>query len=324
MKTKTPLQYPGYWKIRKVIKKLDTHFLNYNINFDEDEHILVFSSPRGGSTWLAEVLSSTLNIPVLWEPMLKRTSSRFYKLNFAEMQYLPKEDQNEEVLKQFERLFKGKGIDAWEKQKTDSKSLIQSNKVLIKFCRGNMLLPYITNQFNFKKKPVFLIRHPFAVVASQMKHIGWKDVKSTFEIPKNQHNEVYSKHQDYLKTLKSIELILIAQWCITNKVPLDDSQNNKDWITITYEEMILNPQLTVKRIFDEWGIETNVNSINFRKKSSTTRQGSPILPKDQLGYWKTSFNDKQINQMIEVLNYFSIELYDNDVMPKVLFNKSSR
>jgi len=321
MKTKMKAIYPGFWKLRKIKKTLEGYYLNYKINFKEDEHFLIFSSPRGGSTWLAEVLSLTLGIPILWEPLLIRSSSRFSKLNFADMQFLPREMENNEVYRQFENLFKGNGIDDWEKQKTNSKTLIQSKKALIKFCRGNMLLPYLSSQFNFKNKPIFLIRHPFAVVASQMKHIGWKGEVSEFQIPNNDFNEVYTMHSDFLRTLKSKETILLAQWCISNKIPLDDSKNNEDWITITYEELILEPQLTVKRIFDQWGLGVDADAIEFRNKSSTTQQGSPISPKEQLGYWKKSFNDEQIFEMSNVLKYFKIELYDNDVMPKTLYNK---
>src|SRR5690606_23136702 len=188
-------------------------------------------------------------------------------------------------------------------------------QLVVKFCRGNALMPYLTSTYSFKYKPIFMVRHPFAVVASQLKHGGWKNVTSHFVIPNTPYNEYYKQHEDFLNNLNTEVEVLMATWCITNQIPLSHSKNNINWITITYEELLIQPEITVERILKEWHISYDISKINFKQQSFTTVAGSPESSIERLYYWKNSFTPEQIDSMTHVLNYFRVELYDSNPEP---------
>ncbi|MBR9997628.1 MAG: hypothetical protein KFF73_01595 [Cyclobacteriaceae bacterium] len=204
---------------------------------------------------------------------------------------------------------------------TSLKDYYSANQLIIKICRGNMLLPWITSQFNFTYAPIYLVRHPFAVVLSQIKQGGWNNPYKKFEIPSTPYNEIYWNHSTFLGKLTTREEILTFIWCLTNQVPLNHQQNNQDWITVYYENLLLNPTIEINRIFDRWNLSIPVRiQEKYRKKSPTAINPKDIKePHDQLSSWQHELNPDQISRMIQVLKYFDIQHYSaEDVMPKVI------
>jgi hypothetical protein len=302
----------GYHFLKSSLKPLKRRYFNQQINLIPENNILFFGDPRGGTTWMGETLSQLFNLPILWEPMLPRKDSRFKNFNFASRQYLPENLNDKAINQAFSDLFTGKGIDDWEIQHTSVKMLKQSQAAVIKFTRGTMLLPYITENFKFNKKPIYMLRHPMAVVASQLKHVGWREAKPYFEIPNAAFNEVYVQHRDFLNTLKTKEEILIAKWALTNKVVLEHPKHQKHWIFITYEETLLNPKETLQKVLDAWGCaEVNLDQIDFSKKSRTSSSLEKIGKEQQLSQWRNSFSVEQILKMQAVLDYFEIDIYNS-------------
>ena len=110
------------------------------------------------------------------------------------------------------------------------------------------------------------------------------------------------------------------QWCLHNKYVIEHSKNNKNWITITYEEMVMQPKETLARILKSWQIKKDLKYINFQKKSFTSINHEEYKKEERLTKWKTQFNEQQINRMLEILNFFEINLYNTSIMPLTLFN----
>lgn len=310
---------PGYWRANKAYEALVVQYLNYRLNFNPETNYLIFSDPRGGSTWLTEIVHKITQKPILWEPLQLKKVKEFNDIEFGWRQYIPEDATWPEAKALFDALLQGKLRNKWIMQAATTKQLLKADAVLIKFCRGNMLLPYLTNNYKFAHKPVYLIRHPFAVVSSQLKHGGWKLPFQGFGIPKTPFNQIYKQHKPFLTSLKTKEEALTATWCITNLVPLNHEKNNIDWITINYETLLLHPEAVLNRILSEWDIKYNLNNINFKRKSFTTRSGSPISGKEQLAYWKNNLTPKQIDRMEAVLQYFKIKAYTRNPEPQIVY-----
>ncbi|SHE88102.1 Sulfotransferase domain-containing protein [Psychroflexus salarius] len=298
--------------LRTVQKKIERQYFNWKIELKPEQNILFFGDPRGGTTWMGETLSQLFDLPLLWEPMLARKDSRFSKFNFAARPYLP-EDLNEQAIKKaFSDLFDGKNIDHWEIQHTTPKKLAKRKAALIKFTRGNMLLPYLTANFHFEKKPIYMLRNPFAVVASQLKHFGWQNMHPRFQIPRPPYNQLHQPHHKFLKTLNTKHEVLLAHWVIANQYVLNHPRNNIDWISINYEETLKNPQDILQHVFKRWCIsEIDFSQVNFSKKSRTSLTKKEVTIDEQLSNWKKSFTSKEINQMENVLNYFNFRYADD-------------
>jgi hypothetical protein len=181
-----------------------------------------------------------------------------------------------------------------------------------------MLLPWITHQIDFNYSPVYLVRHPFAVVVSQMKQGGWNFPFRKFEVPDVPFNEIYKEHEMFLTSLDTKEEILTASWCLTNQIPLNHEMNNRNWITLYYEELVNNPLREITKIFQRWQMDIPQGiELAFRRKSSTSLDtGQVDNPEIQLSGWKSELSTEQLRKMSRVLDYFNIRLYNaDDILP---------
>lgn len=303
---------PGYyWFKRKLFNR---------IKFRPEEHVLIFADPRGGSTWLTQIIAEILNKPVIWEPLHIRKVERLIEINFSYRQYIPEDGSWPEAFLFFEDLFKGKIRSNWIYNREPIINFATNSSAIIKLCRANLLIPYIIKNFSFRKQPIYLIRHPFAVVASQLKQGGWDKAGSQFQFGEFRYNEHFLKHRDFLKTLKTKEEVLVATWCLTNHYTLINPFNNKKWITITYEELLMEPKITIDRVLKRWGVECDLNKVDFKKKSDTSIQNKMFTNEDRLSQWKTFFSKEQLINMNNVLIYFKIDHYSDGVLPLIKYN----
>lgn len=281
---------------------------------------LICGDPRGGTTWMAELLSQIPGTSMLWEPLAINRNPEFRKLGFGWRQYIPETADWPDAKMQFLKLFSGKMLSSYLCQATTPAEIRESSHLLIKFCRASQLLPWLTYNFKFRYAPVYLIRHPCAVVASQLRQGGWSHVSPKFEIPRtDKFSEFYSDHKDFLNTINSVEKRLAAVWCLCNSIPLKYPKEEQRWITITYESLLTDPHASLHQIANRWNVQLPDAILQTIEQSSiTTVSGSPILSgstRKQLEYWKSSLSKKQISEVLEVVNYFGIDLYGSDVVP---------
>ncbi|MEQ8552416.1 MAG: hypothetical protein RIC53_07150 [Cyclobacteriaceae bacterium] len=191
-----------------------------------------------------------------------------------------------------------------------------AERLLVKICRGNRLLPWLTKQYEFKYKPIYMIRHPFAVVDSQLKQGGWDANWKSFKLPDSPYVDFELKHADFLGSLESKEELLTANWCISNKQTLENVRHGVDWINVKYESLFLNPEDNLKIIFDQWNLELP-DKIDFSKNSRTSLGTYTKDKMKQLSKWKTHFDSQQIDQMLRVVDYFQIKQYSDAVLPEI-------
>ena len=271
---------------------------------------------------MMELISHIDQTAILWEPLHLSYVKKFAEAGFGWRQHIPKQESLAPARKIFAEVLSGKVLNSWTTLKTDPATLLAAKQLIVKFCRGNALLPWLADQFKFTYPPVYLIRHPFAVIASQMKFGAWEQpIKNGFDIPATRYNEPYLKHKKYLSGLQYKEEHLAAHWCVSNLIPLTDEKNNIEWITVNYENLVLNPKQEIQRIFSRWNLpipEQLFSAIDH--PSSTTIAGSPLKGIAQLSYWKERLQKQQIHRMLKVLEYFEVPFYGEDIMPKISFS----
>lgn len=289
--------------------------------YDLKNNHYIFADPRGGSTWLMEIIQNITNEPVIWEPLdLKLKNNPFNSINFDWRQHIPSDESWPEAKMLFSLLFQGKILEKNILDYSTLKQLNNSNSLLFKICRGNALLPWLTENFEFNFKPIYMVRHPFAVASSQLRHGAWNHLNKKFEILDTPFNTHYKKHQAFLKNIRTNEEILVAKWCLSNLKTLNHPNNNKKWISITYEDFVLDPNQQIERVLKSWNLKYDLSSIDFENDSQTTHKDSPSLNTDKIKSWQSKFDDDQIERMGEVLKYFETEIYTKDSpMPNYSF-----
>lgn len=276
-----------------------------------EDQILLFSDPRGGSTWLSQIINTIPKTALIWEPLHLSHVKQLKDLKFGWRQFIPDDIDWPEAKSFFSQALSGKIINTWTLSYTSLKDYLSARTFIIKICRGNMLLPWLTKQFNFRYTPIYMVRHPFGVVNSQLQHGGWEQTLSKYKVPETPFNDIFIQHKDYLESLTSREEIFTAIWCISNQVPLNHKNNNKKWITIHYENLLLYPEQEINRIFDIWRLPIPEGIVgSSRKKSKTViSELNTDNPEVQLERWKRELTEKQILMMKNVLEYFNFTEY---------------
>ena len=303
-------------RILKVIKQ--AKFTNLNSN----NHILLTGSPRSGTTWLGQLLEQYTSQKMVFEPLSLTYCERFKNLGFSWRQHIPEDEKWDAAKVEFERLFLGEYLNPWMLSYTNPQNLDQSSFFIFKFVRANLVLPWLIKEFSFATKPIHLVRHPFAVSASQI-HLAW-DKKSKNEVVLNKFDQQYQeKFQHLLDKEMTPMQHHVLRWCLDNVYLLNHPDRNEKWVTVFYEELFLNPEQEFERMIKEMGLkmdEQRIATMNFEEVSTTSFKESPDLnqKKKQLSKWKTKLNATEIKEGLEVLNWFNIHVYTDEVMPQLL------
>lgn len=303
------MRIPGMWRIKNKWTDLEMYFLSKKMHLNQEDNILIFTEPRSGSTWLAEILHEITKKPILWEPLHLEKGKIFSDLGFSWRQHIPENAEWPEAHQTFTDLFTGNILNNWITIQTNAESLKNADSAIIKFVRANALLPWLLQNFKFKYKPIYLIRNPFAVVSSQIQK-GWNYNVDKLYDTKLKYNDYWFRNLDYLKSLKTNEEGLMAFWCLSNKPALESEIRDVEFVTICYEDLVMNPQITLAKLLNDLNLQFDLSSIDFEKPSFTVAQGSPLKGKAQTDIWKLNLTKAQISKMEAVLIYFGIIEYD--------------
>jgi hypothetical protein len=303
--------------MKSVLRKLIFESCSYFNNKDPEKNIIIVADPRAGSTWLSEIMLRQSQSALIWEPLHIGENSLFKDIGFSYRQHIPQRIEWPEAKKAFKQVLAGKNLNAWTTKFTTIPKILSADRLLIKFCRAGLLLPWLVENFQFERKPVYMIRHPFAVVASQLKKGSWDQVPTSYVLTRGRFNHLVETHLDFLKRLKSRAEVLLCTWCITNGYLLSHPGNNDHWVTITYEELLLNPEETLSRIYrDHWGLDLPVQVLNGISTPSKTALDGVIKPVDQqLRGWRDYFTKEQIDRFQQILDHFNISLYNQSYLP---------
>jgi hypothetical protein len=191
-------------QMKPVLRKLRNglcQVVSKMVNFDPNENLVIFGDARGGSTWMAELIGQVPKTVLLWEPLHIGRVDYFKQLNFAWRQHIPEDETWYEAQGAFEQLFRGKVLTHYTCSFSSPFYFLFADRMLVKFCRANALVPWLTRVFDFKYEPIYLVRHPFAVVASQLSHPAWESKFDGYQIPDGPYNDLYLIHAHFLSNL---------------------------------------------------------------------------------------------------------------------------
>ncbi len=294
------------------LSKIQTFFDKKSIK--PEDVIIISGTPRGGTTWVNEILRTPNEVFDLWEPLHPFSLEDFHQdgNRFWFDKYLPSGAKCEELEVYLRKLLGGKVITERFLQKNlRFKTYSDCDKLLIKFCRLNEMLPWFLDRFpNYKVLQVD--RNPFSVVSSQMKHGAWGLSERTIELYKKRTKsycfEFYEQFSDIINSISTPEEFLTVNYCLS-VIPRLKAQS-KNLKIVKYENLFLNPEEEFNSIFEFFNLQvpSNLQEI-IRKPSSTTKQGSNILtsPEDQLVTWKKFLTKEQVENISRILNQFGFD-----------------
>jgi hypothetical protein len=252
--------------------------------------------------------------------------SEFKKLDFYWNQPIPDNAEWPEAEEVFRKLFNIELIPYSVYYGNNLLSVPFSKTYIFKLCYGNLLLPYFVKKFDVR--PVLLVRHPCAVIASQMKHGAWGKIEKAglkYDIPDFKFNDFYLQYLDILRTIKTFEEHLAASWAFTMVSSVLHPENDKAWVTVAYENLYSNYEFEIHRMFRRLNL-TIPETVWDRQftPSSTTKKGSvnTIVHGNQTESWKNNLSNNQIDNIFGILKEFGIDFYDRSPDPdlKKIYN----
>lgn len=307
-------------------KNLVIHILRLIYELKKHDHysnIIIFGSGRSGTTFLSEVLESLNKAKLIDEPLKNSNSHKIDKIGFTGWgQFIPENEFKwKDAFHFFDRLLSGKEFNP---NHIRNLSNIFTTKIyVLKFIRGNMLMPWLIRNFQIRK-PIYLIRNPYAVIASQLRHSGWNSneplkFKNGIIIPKfKYYNQFYNKYEIMFNEVRQLEEHLTLLWIMENEYIINHPMHNKEWIAISYEELILKPAQTLEKLGSLIDFPVTEKMKNLVNTPSYSSQKDEIEVSVQLNGWKNYLSDNQVESIEKMLNRSSIKgIYKaDDLLPQ--------
>ena len=207
--------------------------------YDLKSTIVISGCPRSGTTWVAEVLSSLPAASILYEPLYLRAEPILQELGLRWRTYIAPEEDRPEIESYMRDVLSGRVLNPWTLSRADKNKVAGTQIWVVKFVRANLLLEWLVPQFPIMP-PLVIIRHPCAVVSSQLRMGSWNHVAAPVECP-----EFFSRYPQFAPVrdrLKYLDEFLALAWCLDYytiiKIPLPSP-----WLLVPYEELVKEPRL---------------------------------------------------------------------------------
>jgi len=280
--------------------------------FSPKDSIFIFSEPRGGSTWLMEVINNLPKTACIFEPF----HSHYGALpTYTWGDHFHPNQNWDEGKAGIDKIIKGEKFDSYQLERCPWYNLLSAKQYIFKCVMGTSIMPWIAQQYQFKYKPIYILRHPLSVASSTLQNLYRRDTVLNMDhkwIPSGYNQDLYEKHKDLFAEDAPMMDRLLGRWCINNHFALQ--QKEKNWVQVHYEDILLFPTKTLNYIFDAWAIEppdeiwekiNKPSSSDFKKDFRSNKE-------EQLNKWIKSYSKSEIKHFQSILDRFDISIYKMD------------
>lgn len=287
----------AWYRLRAIQTYLDGRF-------PVAKNFLLTSSPRSGSTLLGAVLNAIPRSCPLFEPLHLRNVPEASAAGFSWRTYRDPEVSWPEGEAFLHSVFAGSTVNDWTSREMAWRDIAFSRRQVVKFVRANRLLPWIVSHFSIPE-PLLLMRHPCAVVASQLNY-GW----SSADAP--QRPEFVGEGSAIarvLSELEGVEEFLAASWAL-DQMPALGVPGVPPWKIVTYEELTLHPEATIAAIAGHWDVPIKLKEalVALDRPSSVVSSGGV----SGMAGWKSTLSTEQIDRILRTVRSLGITLYSDE------------
>lgn len=236
---------------------------HFDLNADYRNSILVASSGRSGSTWLADIVNYKNEYRMIFEPFRRDRSPVAKDIRFG--LYLDPAMPAAPEAEAIEAILRGRVRTSYSEQRNRR----IARRRIIKDIRTTNLVPWI--RANFPALPiVYLVRHPFAVAHSWTR-LGWRDFTDEFTCQQSLMERL-SRFRPVIdgtiETGSEFERHVL-RWCLENHIPLQDLASD-DVHLVFYEDLVRDPASEVSRLFRYLGKEFDARALERLSEPSAT------------------------------------------------------
>jgi len=201
------------------------------------------------------------------------------------------------------------------------RTAIRQPNVITKFIRANLMLGWIRR--NFDARIVFLVRHPLAVVESQLRLGGadWnaRPVLDHYRQDLGLRRYSGDRYGRYLEQELTPAQGFALAWCIENQIPMEQAQA-KGYGIVFYERLRAEPDQEWKRVIDTLELK-NVPDPRLLKKPS--QQASARWRRNGTGEgrprWREQFGEENMEAIDSMFQELSMTAYGTTSLEPVGF-----
>jgi hypothetical protein len=198
------------------------------------------------------------------------------------------------------------------------------SRLVVKFCRLNRMLHWFCRQFDVRG-PVFIVRHPCAVVASMLRHGAWDE--GDLHGPDRKDHALHAEAlPDTLRdvfgpVLERVETqvgALATMWCLDHYVPLvHHAEEMYPWMLVPYERMVRQGREELRRITDALGVQmTPQMRDQLDEPSGSVKDQLHQNAQRQLSKWQRRLSERQIESVLRIVDEVGLsDIYSRDLEP---------
>lgn len=275
--------------------------------------VILTGLPRSGTTWLGEIVNTIPRSAMLFEPLHLRRVPEAKSAGFSWATLLESEAEHPEALEFIERILRGQFINEWIARDLKIKDCLGMKVLIVKFVRAQRILEWMVSNFPIRR-PLYIIRHPCAVVASQVR-LEWKTRIDHSAVMGEPILRLFPHLTGFVEELETIEERLAAKWCLGNYYALSRSKPY-NFELVTYEQLVTDGPAQLERIFTALGFPVPEQAIsNFKSPSVTTHFGDPWSSGNPINNWTKILDKEQIKRILDVVESFGMNFYTEDLEP---------
>ena len=304
--------------LTKIKHLIETH---NNIHRPSDKpNIFLFSSPRGGSTWLMELVLTQPGFKPCDEPFDLRKpfiKENLSKLGLSTWSDLYNPDKASLVEEYVNAICNG-SLHSLDRFFHRNHYRLITRRVIFKILHaGEDRINWFADRFN--GKIIFLLRHPIPVSLSR------KFLPRLHTFLNGDFKRHFTKDQlDYADNIFNNGTKLeqsVLDWCFQNSIPLRDATT--DWIVVSYEQLVVDPMPVINLITEKLAFEKpnriikqlSVPSASTRQSDEETKQrlsgSNGITDRTWLvEKWRDKLTAEEEHKAMEILKVFDIDVYN--------------
>jgi len=300
--------------VKYLIKSLCNHHKQ-----GAEKNIFLFSVPRSGSTWLMELIASQPGFKYYDEPLNIRRANVKKVGIFKHWEALIPGGGNDDLSLSYFRNLSANKLGFMNPSPFTRNHRFFSNRIVFKVLVIEHMMNVIEEKLN--AQIVFLLRHPIATTISRNQLPRFRCfVESEHFQQKYLSNEQRACVHDIDNSGTEFEKGVLS-WCFQNLLPLKYLEK-KDWVIITYEEMVLNAYKSCRILCEKLALgdlDTMLRLVGLPAKNIqlSSEETVRVVQSDDdverrralVTKWKNKASNRDEERAFEILSIFGIDAY---------------
>lgn len=316
----SPLNYAA----KRFFKELVWRYLVRHRPDGVRPHIAVFSSRRGGSTLLMELLASNPGVGFSDQPFSLYTASQAQIQRLPLFEYgqviAPDPDEMERIFTYADDILSGRLVVNGPWKFWQPGVSMKTNRMVLKITDAKTIAAQLVRQFGLRS--VVMTRHPIAQALSVDRN-GWDLTARAFL-----RNPAFVSRwlpgtllDDAWAIVRGPDRMArrVLDWTLENLPLMEACTDHADWLFMSYEQLVMHPQESIAALArhcllgnEQQMLDQLTRPSRSTKQSSTAQTRQRIETGDRsyiVSRWREKVPPEREHELLAICAHFGLDLY---------------